>query len=105
MRELQAQPSLGLPDALFGYQSRYAEMKYMNSAVTGEMRTTLAPWHLGRKFNPTLTPPALNAEFISCNPRTNIFAVTDPNEDHIFAHIFHNISVQRKLPRYGIPSL
>lgn len=90
------------PDATFGYVPRYAEYKYMNSRVAGEMRNSLAFWHLGRIFD---TDPALNAEFIQCNPSTRIFAVTDENEDHIFAHIFNNIKAVRRLPRYGIPSI
>lgn len=92
----------GSPDTIFGYVPRYAEYKYMNSRVAGEMRSSLSFWHLGRIF---ATDPALNEVFISCEPSTRIFAVTDPNEDHIFAHIFNNISVRRKLPRYGIPSI
>jgi len=89
------------PELVFGYNPRYSEYKYMNSRVAGEFRTSLAFWHLGRIFQ---TDPALNEEFIECNPRTDIFAVTDPEEDHIWAHTFNNISVVRKLPRYGVPS-
>lgn len=90
------------PDGIFGYVPRYAEYKYLNSRVAGEMRTTLDFWHLGRIFN---TDPVLNDEFIACNPDTRIFAVTDPDEDHIFAHIFNQVSAVRKLPTYGIPSI
>ena len=105
VKEIQAQPSTGTPEDIFGYIPRYAECKYMNSRVAGEMRTSLNFWHLGRQFSPTLPPPVLNEEFIECVPDTRIFAVTDPNEDHIYAHIFNNISAVRKLPRFGIPSI
>lgn len=90
------------PNATFGYVPRYAEYKFMNSRVAGEFRNTLAYWHLGRVFS---TNPALNEEFVSCLPDTRIFAVTDPGEDHIFAHVFNNITAIRKLPKYGIPQI
>lgn len=90
------------PEATFGYVPRYAESKFANSRVAGELQTTLDFWHLGRIF---ATDPALNATFIECAPRLDIFAVTDPEEDHIVGHIFHNVNVRRKLPRYGIPSI
>jgi len=89
------------PETVFGYIPRYAEMRFINSKVSGQFRTTLAFWHLGRIFDDT---PVLNEEFIECNPRTDIFAVDDPDQDHIWAHVFNNISAVRKLPRYGIPS-
>lgn len=90
------------PDNTFGYVPRFAEYKFMNSRVAGQFRTTLAYWHLGRIF---ASDPALTPEFIECRPDTRIFAVTDENEDHIYAHIFNNISAVRKLPKYGIPQL
>jgi len=105
LKEIQAQPSVGGPDSIFGYIPRYSEYKFMNSRVAGEMRSSLAFWHLGRQFQANLAPPALNEEFIECRPSTRIFAVTDPNEDHIFAHVFNNISAVRKLPKYGIPTI
>lgn len=91
------------PDGIFGYIPRFAEYKHHNSRVSGQMKTSLDYWHLSRQFSGT-TPPALNAAFIECNPDPRIFAVTDPAEDHIYAHIFNNIKVKRKLPRFGIPS-
>lgn len=90
------------PNLTFGYVPRYSEYKFMNSRVAGEFKTTLAFWHLGRIF---ATDPALNEAFISCFPSARIFAVTESNEDHIFAHVFNNISAVRKLPRYGIPTI
>jgi hypothetical protein len=66
------------------------------------MRSTLAFWHLARIFD---TEPALNSDFITCNPSTRIFAVASEESDHIIGHIFNNVSVVRKLPRYGIPQI
>jgi len=90
------------PAEIFGYVPRYADYKFLNSRVAGEFKTTLAYWHLGRIFSGN---PRLNEDFIKCDPSTRIFAVTDPEEDHIFAHVFNNVSVNRKLPRFGIPTI
>lgn len=90
------------PNSVFGYIPRYSEYKFMNSRVAGEMRTTLNFWHLGRLFD---TDPVLNEEFIEADPSTRIFAVTSESEDHIYAHIFNNISAVRKLPKYGVPTI
>lgn len=100
MKELRALSST--PDAVFGYVPRYAEYKYMNSRVAGEMRTSLDFWHLGRKF---ATDPVLNDVFVECDPSRRIFAVTAIDEDHIVAHVVNNVTVIRKLPRFGIPQI
>jgi len=101
-KEVKARVAAGDPNRIFGYVPRYSEYKFMNSRVAGEMRTTLDFWHLGRQF---ASDPALNEVFIQCVPDTRIFAVTDPDVDHIYAHIFNRISAVRKLPKYGIPSI
>lgn len=101
--EVRARVEAGTdPERTFGYQSRYAEMKHENDRVAGEMRTTLDYWHLGRKFE-TTSDPELTANFIKCVPSNRIFAVTDENSDHLYAHIFNKISAARKLPRFNIP--
>lgn len=94
--------SLLTPESVFGYVPRYSEYKYMNPRVSGEMRNDLSYWHLARIFD---SDPVLNNIFIECDPSTRIFAVTDENVDHIYAHIFNNISAVRKLPVYGIPTI
>lgn len=90
------------PDGIFGYIPRYSEYKFENSICTGKMREELSYWNIGRIFS---TPPALNSAFIQCNPRTDIFAVTTEEEDHIFCHVINRVSAVRRLPRYGIPSI
>jgi hypothetical protein len=85
----------------FGYVPRYAEYKFLNSRVAGEMRTSLDYWHLGRKFT---AKPNLNGAFIKCEPSTRIFAVEDPEVDNIYGHIFNNIKAIRKMPKYGTPN-
>ncbi|AXH76448.1 MAG: major capsid protein [Microviridae sp.] len=90
------------PEGTFGYIPRYSEYRYSPSRVAGEMRTTLKFWHMGRIFE---TMPGLNSDFIEANPTKRIFAVTDIDEDEIYAHILNKVIVNRKLPRYGIPSV
>lgn len=85
----------------FGYVPRYAEYKFLNSRVAGEMRTSLDYWHLGRKFS---EKPNLNGAFIKCDPSTRIFAVEDSSVDNIYGHIFNNIKAIRKMPKYGTPN-
>lgn len=92
------------PEAVFGYMPRYSEYRYEPSRVAGDFRDSLAYWTLGRIFNNPAAPPALNEEFIECNPRFDIFAVTDPDVDHIIGQVINKITVNRKLPRYGVPS-
>lgn len=86
----------------FGYVPRYTEMRYTNSRISGDMRGNLEYWTLARKFE---SLPTLNEEFIACTPRTDIFAVEDPDERKIIAHIIFDISCNRRLPKYGIPTL
>lgn len=110
----------------FGYQSRYAEYKFIMSKVTGEMRDRLDFWHLNRKF---ANLPGLNADFVTIKPEetSRIYAVeeeteidaatgepvTDPTTgevqtvptDHIFSQIYVHCTAKRELPRYGTPKL
>lgn len=90
------------PDAIWGYQPRYAEYRFTNSRVTGQFQDTLLFWTLARRFT---SAPTLSPGFITCDPSdTNrIFAVSEG--DHIYAQIIFNIWVDRALPRFGVPSL
>ena len=91
----------GLPGGEeFGYMPRFAEHRTQPSVVTGEFRTTLDFYHDGRIF---ATPPALNQEFVECTPDTRIFAVED-GVDYIYSHIYHEVKVSRKIPKFGTPS-
>lgn len=89
-------------DGTFGYIPRYAEYKYMNNRVAGDFKDTLAFWHLSRQFSGV---PTLNSDFIECDPDHRVFAVTDPTEHKVLGHIFNNVRVIRKLPKYGIPTI
>lgn len=88
-------------EVVFGYVPRYSEYKYMPSRVAGDFKTTLSFWHLGRQFVDT---PALNEDFIECNPRTDVFAVDD-NTDYLYCHVLNKIRAVRPMPKFGTPSL
>lgn len=86
---------------VFGYMPRYAEYKYENNRVAGQFRTTLDFWHEGRIF---ATKPQLNQQFVECNPSHRIFAVTDPDEHKIWAHVLHKVTASRLMPKFGTPT-
>lgn len=96
-------------DGVFGYQSRYADLKFHPSEVHGEFRTNLQYWHTGRIF---ANRPQLNESFVTMTSSDNadgsnrIFAVTNNSSaNHFRCHLFNKISVLRMLPKYGIPSI
>lgn len=91
----------GENENVFGYIPRYSEYRYSPSRVSGDFRTTLAFWHLGRQFG---NRPHLNKQFIEANPRQDIFAVQDET-DKLWCHSYHKMRVNRKLPKYGTPTL
>lgn len=95
-------------DGVFGYIPQYSEYRYTPSRAAGHFRDSLDYWTLIRRFNPSFGPPVLDEDFISCRSAeglTRIFAVTDENEDYIFGQILNRITVNRRLPRYGVPQL
>lgn len=60
----------------FGYTARYNDYTWTPSQISGEFRTILDHWHMGRKF---ASPPALNQSFIDCQPTKRIFAEQTTN--------------------------
>ena len=83
----------------FGYADRYREYRESKSNVTSEFRDTLNYWHLARDFGSTA--PALNEEFITCNPSKRIFNVQ--TEDVLWMYCQHRRVLRRALARsaYG----
>lgn len=91
-------------NSIFGYQSAYAEMKYMPSINCADMRDTYKYWHLGRIFT---SDPSLNAGFLTTNPlysggiRKDIFAVQ--NEPGLKVEFGNVVEAIRPMPVYGTP--
>ncbi|WNK14043.1 MAG: major capsid protein [Microvirus sp.] len=92
----------GLNDQTFGYQSRYSECKFKNSTSHGDFRDNLLFYTMDRIF---ATRPALNSIFVESDPTTRVFAITDPDIDHLWCNLHHSISAVRPLPYNGIPTL
>jgi len=92
------------PTDTFGYLPQYSDYRYFPSQVAGDFRDTLAYWTLGRIFDNPAAPPQLTEEFIECNPRLDIFAVPNPDIDHVVVQVINKITVDRKLPRFSVPS-
>lgn len=85
------------PNAVFGYQDRYAEYKRVPSTVKSEFRNLLDYWHLARKFP---EEPVLNGTFVSCNPSERIFA--DQTETQkLWCMVNHNV-VARSMVRKNV---
>ena len=85
---------------IFGYQGRYDEMRTKNNLIVSQMRSTFDYWHLGRQF---ASAPALNASFVSCVPRKDIFAV--PSEPGLIVNFGNVIKAIRPLPYMAEPGL
>ena len=102
--ELYHSPANSTPTntPVFGYQSRYADWKYIPSTVHGEFRDTLDYWHLARKFT---TSPVLGDTFVKFEDtlQNRIFSVADA--DVLWCMIYNKVKVVRSLPYYGTPML
>lgn len=100
-----ADPDGSINMDIFGYVGRYDEMRYHPSQVMGGMRSTAAQsfdyWHLARDFDPA-TPPALNSDFIVCQPDKRIFAVQD--EPGLIVAVGNHVKALRPLPIEGKPA-
>ena len=95
-------------DDVFGYQERYAELRYHPPIITGKMRSTYAQsldvWHFAQKFD---NLPTLNSDFIqdtaSFQAIKRISAVQD--EPQFYGDIFVRLKCARPMPLYGVPGL
>lgn len=92
-------------DEVFGYQERYAEYRYAQSVVTGEMRSSYAQsldiWHLAQDFSAL---PVLNGSFVeSAVPMSRIVAVS--SRPPFVGDFWHDIKCTRPMPLFGTPGL
>ena len=92
-------------DLVFGYQERYAEMRYKTSLLTGLMRPdaagTLAAWHLSEDF---ASLPTLGSTFIEANLSTPLDrAIAIPTEPHLIFDARFDLDCARPMPLFGVP--
>lgn len=89
---------------VFGYQSRYADWKYLPSTTHGDFRIGggLDFWHLTRSFGAN---PVLGATFVNFEDalQNRVFAVS--GTDTLWCYIYNNCKVVRSLPYFGTPML
>jgi len=85
------------PDGGFGFQDRYDEYRRIESTIAGEFRgSTLNHWHMARIF---ASEPALNDDFVTCDPTTRIFPTAD--EDNLYIMANHSIQARRMVAKFG----
>jgi len=89
----------------FGYQERWAEMRYKPSQITGLFRPnvsgSLDPWILTQEF---ASLPLLNSTFIQDTPPVDrVIAV--PSEPHFYGVLTHDLTCARPLPLYSVPGM
>ena len=101
-KEIYAQGTAA-DDLVFGYQERYAEMRYFPSLITGKFRSsaagTLEMWHLAQNFG---SLPTLNQTFIEeTPPMSRVKAVT--TEPDFFLDGFITYKATRPMPVFGVP--
>lgn len=89
-----------IDNAEFGYLPIYADYRTIPNRISADFRNSLDFWHYARKF---ATRPALNADFMNYSNDYRIFAVDDPEVQHIYVQILNSIWVSRKLSTFGTP--
>lgn len=106
-KELFAQGT-EVDNEVYGYQERWAEMRYLPNIITGAFHTTYAQsldfWHYGVNIG---SLPVLGQEWIE-ETTANIdrtLAVTSEVEDQFLADIQIQINAVRPMPVHSIPGL
>lgn len=90
---------------VFGYQERWAELRYKPSRVSSLFRSAAAgsldAWHLALNFS---APPELNEVFIPDQPDVDrVIAVN--TEPHFILDSYFKFRHSRQLPIYSVPGL
>lgn len=92
---------------IFGYQSRYAEYKFMKNEVHGQFMSSLNFWHMARIFSKN---PTLSKEFIYTNPQeyTRPFAITEVEDvklDNVMNWLHFEVRYLAPMSKFGTPML
>lgn len=108
-KELYSDGSANDP-LVFGYQERWAEMRYLPSQITGLFRSTSAgtidPWHYAIKFTAL---PVLNSSWIQDATNVvlqrNIAVGAAANGMQLLLDGFFDVRAVRPMPLYSVPGL
>lgn len=90
----------------FGYQERYAEIRYKPGLVTGlfnsDASASLDAWHLAQDFSGAA--PSLNSTFVQeAAPMDRVLAVT--TESDLLLSLYFDYKHSRTFPTYSVPGL
>jgi hypothetical protein len=92
-------------DDVFGYQERWAHLRYKNSLITGQFRSNYAQsldiYHLSQDF---AALPGPDDTFIQSNTPMDRVVAT-PSEPHFLFDSYFEYTDARPLPVYSIPGL
>lgn len=95
---------------IWGFQSRYAEMKYIPDTAHGLFRNNQSFWTFSRMLSPGTL---LNGGFTTSNPRMDNFAIlpsnggaaSQYNQHPIMLNVYNQVSCVRSLPYFNTPAL
>lgn len=104
-KELYVTGTPATDDAVFGYQERWAELRFKKSEVVGlfnpDATGALSHWHLAEDFS---TTPTLNTAFIYDQTPMSRVTTVDSVPDFLL-DIWFDLKCARPLPAYSVPSL
>lgn len=94
---------------VFGYQERWAELRYMHSEVTGAFnsrRSSGLPldfWHMAQNF---VSRPTLGSTFIQDQPPlARMLAAPSITNSQLLMDTFFQVQAARPLPMYSVPGM
>lgn len=92
-------------ELVFGYQERFADMRFKQSSITGKFRSTAAGsldiWHLAQEFTAL---PTLGDTFIQDTPPV-LRALAIQTEPEFLFDAYYEETWARPMPTYGVPGL
>lgn len=104
-REIYAQGTDEDEEA-FGYQECWAEYRYANNYITGELNsdyaTPLDIWHYGDKYDQL---PTLSNDWISETKENVQRTLAIQDQDQFIADFYFDLTAVRPMPVYSVPSL
>lgn len=89
-------------NAIWGYQGRYDELRYVPSTVAGKMRSTFNYWHFGRIFS---SAPTLGDTFLKADVTKRPFAVQLQSEPSLIVQVGNKAIATRPMPAISMPGL
>lgn len=93
-------------DDVFGYQEPWAEYRYANNRITGELNsdysTPLDSWHYGDDYS---TAPTLSDEWVKETDVNVARTLAVENQDQFICDFYFDQTWVRPMPVYSVPGL